>query len=55
MTDIRGGTVEIVLGSENQIWVNVNGVCQFRAYAVEKIVVEDNRVDENTSLAAFPI
>ncbi len=42
--DVSGPeVVEIIIGDENQVWVNVNGVCRFRAYKVREVILEDKR------------
>ena len=37
-------SVEIVI-RDGKVWVNVDGVCQFRAYSIKKIDLNDERWD----------
>jgi hypothetical protein len=38
-------SVEIVI-QDGKVWVNVDGVCQFRAYRIKKISLKDERLTE---------
>lgn len=53
MVDCAGGATESFMTVQVQIdergkelWVNVDGVCRFRAYAIDRLEVEDNRPKE---------
>lgn len=43
--DIRNAdNIEVVISSDgHKLWINVEGMCLFRAYNVSNIVVEDYR------------
>ena len=44
MIDLRKPNfVEITLGKEGQLWINIDGQCMLRAYECPKIIIEDNR------------
>lgn len=52
MIDITApGTVEIMIRFDGQVvWVNVDGICRFRACQIKTVVIEDKRndVDDET-------
>jgi len=45
MEDIRNPQiVQIILGREGQVWINIDGVCRLRVLAA-KIQIDDNRIN----------
>lgn len=44
-------SVEIVI-REDKVWVNVDGVCQFRAYRIKEIDLKDERVTTSSDADA---
>lgn len=44
MIDLRDTkVVEICMGAEGQLWVNVDGICRLRIYNAGEIRIENNR------------
>lgn len=39
--DLRGGEVEIKVGPQGQVWVNVGGLCRFRLHRAARIDIVD--------------
>jgi hypothetical protein len=43
-------SVEIVIDHDSKrIWINVDGVCTFRAYRIEKLAIDDRRLNQDTT------
>lgn len=44
MVDLHGSAlVQIEIGANNEVWVNVDGVCQFRSKGHAQLEIADNR------------
>lgn len=44
MIDLKNAqVVEVVLGAEGQVWVNVNGACTLRVYGAKTVILDDRR------------
>lgn len=51
MVEVTRGVIEVEIGDQGQVWVNVNGRCRFRSQDAEILVLRDNRNAKRTPTA----